>query len=346
MIVCNTRILDFPMSGVQRATLGVLNRLGDRVAQIKPATPAPGVKGHIWEQTRLPLATRGQVLWSPAATGPVLKGPQVVTVHDVAFVDHPEFFSPSFARLYQTIVPLVSRRSARVLTVSNYCKGRIVDLFGLHPDKVMVTHLAAEAHFRPASPPQIEDLRRRLNIRPLPYFMAYGGNDPRKNAATVLAAWRDLPAAVRAGAQLLMTGHSGRDHVFGSGHQVETEDSVHFVGFVEEADLPVLISGARGLIYPSHYEGFGLPVLEGMACGTPVVTSSVTSLPEVGADAALYVSPDDHQALAGHMLALLTQPDLGPDMSAKGLKRAADFSWDRTAEGVWRALEAVRSTAR
>lgn len=339
-IVCNTRIMAFPMSGVQRVTGQILARLNDLVAQVAPRQALSGWRGHLWEQTVLPLHARGRLLWSPSATGPLSVSRQVITLHDVAFLDHPEFFSPTFAELYRRLVRPLSRRVRHIITVSEFSKGRIAERLGVPPEKVSVVPNGIAEAFCPQSPGACASVVRRLNLPSPRYVLAHATSDRRKNLHRIVEAWTAVAPKLEPDIWLVLAGNMGRAHIFGShGSATDLGPRVAQLGFVAEEDLPPLMAGSIAFLYPSLYEGFGLPVLEAMAVGAPVVTSNATALPEVAADAAILVPPTVTGAIASAILQVVESAELRRHLQGAGFRRAQVFSWDRAARETLQILQ-------
>ena len=290
--------------------------------------------GHPWEQLILPFrARRNQPLFSPAGCGPLLYANQVVTIHDLAPIENPECYSRGFALWYSKLLPALTTRVSRIITVSNFCKQRIMQLLGVNEKRITVAWEAAGTMF---SPRKAEDIRRVLDhygIRQ-PYFLSVGALSARKNLPRLLRAWRRvLP---RVDAMLVIAGKSGFRFSDGAGLG-ELPGRVIHLSSVSDDELACLYSGAQGLLYPSLYEGFGLPMLEAMACGCPVLASDCTAMPEIAGDAAILVDPLSEAAIAGGILDL-SRPAKRDDLRAKGFLRHALFSWDRTAAIAERAI--------
>lgn len=339
-IVCNTRIMAFPMSGVQRVTGQLLLRLNRLVAQVSPRQALAGWRGHLWEQAVLPLHAKGRLLWSPSATGPLSVSRQVITVHDVAFLDHPEFFSAKFAKFYRGLVGPLSRRVQHIITVSAFSKERIVDRLGVPPDRVSVVPNGIAEMFRPQSPSACASVAKRLDLPSARYVLAHATSDRRKNLPRIIEAWTAIAPKVDRDIWLVVAGDMGRAHIFGGYEPAPVlGPRIRQVGHVPEADLPPLMAGALAFLYPSLYEGFGLPVLEAMAAGTPVVTSEVTALPEVAADAAILVSPHSSDAIAAATLRIIESAELRERLREAGFRRAQAFSWDRAARETLQVLQ-------
>lgn len=293
------------------------------------------LRGHIWEQFALPLAApRRQALFSPAGCGPVTHANHVVTIHDLAPLENPEWYGPAFATWYSRLLPALSRRVRRVLTVSEYCKRRIVELLNVPERKVTVAWEAAARNFAPQPADAVEEALDRLSIR-TPFFLAIGAVSPRKNFPRLLAAWKRVHGRME-GHSLVVIGKTGLAFA-GRAGLGEVPEAVLRVESVTDQDLARIYSAAEGLLYPSLYEGFGLPILEAMACGCPVLTSDCTAMPEVAGGAAVLVDPlsEDSIAQGIRCLSNRSRVDLLRD---KGRERARQFSWRTTARVVEEAV--------
>ncbi len=244
---------------------------------------------------------------------PVASCPVVVTIHDISFEHYPEFFSPRDYAILKTLVPLSARRAARVITVSQHAKREIVQRYGIDPQRVAVTYEAAAEQFRPVTDPAaLQAVRAKYGIGNSPFLLALGNLQPRKNIGRLVEAFGKVvnsmqftgnsePENAPSEAYLPIANHcllviAGKalwreSEIFATVQEAGIEERVVFPGYVDDADLPALYSAATAFVYPSIYEGFGLPPLEAMACGTPVVCSTAASLPEVVGDAAVNVDP-------------------------------------------------------
>lgn len=337
-IVVNARFRNQPLTGVQRYAREVTARLHVPIRE-EGADVAAGVRGHAWEQFTLPRKlTRGEVLWSPSNTGPLAVRRQVVTIHDMAFVDEPDGFSASFKYLYKAVVPRLARRATAVLTVSEYSKGRIVELCGVDPAKVTaVPNGVSPSFFEPAETDRDAAIKK-FGLPPR-YVATVGTLQPRKNLKTLLAAWPDVRRH-DPGLELAVVG--SRERVFRSESYDGDLTGARFLGRLEDAELRGLLTGASGFVFPSRYEGFGLPVLEAMACGCPAACSRASSLPEVGGEFASYFDPDDADAIAATVLEVSGR---GRSDAESGRLReyAGRFTWEATAAGVERVLRGVSS---
>jgi glycosyltransferase involved in cell wall biosynthesis len=342
-VAVNTRVVAFQVGGQQRVAAEVTKRLNG-VAEIRPGRPLGGAQGHLWEQFVLPLRARGRLLWSPSATGPLAYSRQVVTVHDVAFLDVPECFSPSFRNVYAALVPALIRRVAKVVTVSEFSRRRILERVAVDPDKVLVIGNGVGDQFRPQDPAAVAATRAALEL-PDRYLLVQATSDKRKNLARTLRAWRSALPELPADLWLVVSGNRDRAHVFGGADALEDVERTRFVGYVAEERLAPLIAGAEAFLFPSLYEGFGIPIVEAMACGTPVLTSDATATREVADGAALLVDPSDEASIARGIVAMATDASLRARLSALGSPHAAKFKWEDVASRYRALFESLDATA-
>ena len=287
----------------------------------------------------LPYYSKGKLLFSPANTGPLSVAKQVVTIHDLSVIDRPEGFNPSFRAFYRFLLPRLARRVRAVITVSAFTRERLIEWAKILPSRVYVIPNGVDRRFSPQQIDSIEKLRNALQI-PSPYYiLSLGSIEPRKNLPRLFAAWERIRREVPDEVWLVVAGGKGKSSVFKDVGIQRLPPRVHLTGRVADELLPTLYSGALAFVYPSLYEGFGLPPLEAMACGTPVLTSNVTSLPEVVGDAGLLVDPYNVEAIAHGIRRLVEDSALREELKRKGLERAKQFTWERTAELTWAVLE-------
>ncbi len=303
------------------------------------ATKILGTKA--WNQFDLPRYIGSSVLWSPENIGPLGIVNHVVTVHDLSPLDHPEWFRPSVVAVYRFYLPRLIRQARVVLTVSEYFRNRILKQFQIPEAQVSVIPCAVDARFHPCTSSEAVALRQRYNL-PEQYILSLGSLEPRKNIRNLLAAWKRLPPEVHDNVSLVVTGDRGdvfaeQDHR----SQISQIPGVIFTGYLADQDLPALYSAASGLVYPSLYEGFGLPPLEAMACGTPVITCRNTALPEVVGESALFVDPCDPDSIAAAIQLVIKDRGLRSHLSQVGLDRAKQFSWDKSADRVYGKLSEI-----
>jgi len=291
---------------------------------------------HRLEQFTLPIELapmRLDLLHSPDFVPPFrAKVRSVITVHDLVFLMFPQFLTKDAARYYGQIDHAV-RHADAVIAVSHATKRDIMQLLGVAEHKIRVIYEAANPIFRPLHADDlVQRIRGRFGIQK-DFLLFVSTIEPRKNVPTLLRAFRQLLYNYRPPVKLVLAGERGClfDEVFDLTRRLELEDHVLFLGRVTDRELLWLYNAARALVAPSIYEGFGLTPLEAMACGTPVIVSNVSSMPEIVADAGLTVDPTDVEELTVAMWRILDDSALRDTLAKKGLKRAALFSWDKAA---------------
>lgn len=298
-----------------------------------------GDRYNLWQDIRLPLAAaaaQASLLHCPANTAPLISmTPTVVTIHDLNPLETvpgtPE------AGAWERRVRSAARRARHVITPSEYSRRGIIERFGIPADRITVNYWAPDRRALPAPADVIAATRRRYEIPDgTRYLFAFGAEDPRKNTDGLIRSWAKVPAPVRERARLLIVGLQpealARDRPIA--RQLVPDGSCVLSGFAPEEDIGPLMSGAEALCYPSRAEGFGLPLVDAFACGTAVITSTRTSLPEIAGDAALLVDPDDDDAIASAMNQLLTSASVQRRLREAGTRRLELFSWERCARTV------------
>jgi len=263
---------------------------------------------------------------------PLRDVPTVLTVHDLIFRHLPEHHKPLNRWYLNLTLPLYCRRATHIVAVSECTRRDLVAAYGVPPEKVTVVHEAADPRFCLQPPDTIAAVRARYGL-PDRYLLFVGTVEPRKNLTRLLAAFETLHAD-RLTDGLVIVGRRGWlcDDFFAALERSPARDAVIFPGYVPDEDLPAIYAGAQAFVFPSLYEGFGLPVLEAMACGVPVVTSGASSIPEAGGDAALYCDPTDVEEMTAAVLRVLQDADLRAEMRRRGVEQAGRFSWQRAAE--------------
>jgi glycosyltransferase involved in cell wall biosynthesis len=330
-IVVNARILHGPITGLQRYALELLGRLASEVEQIQPKKPLSRINGVLWEQVALPVQLKGRLLWNPHNSGPLAVKRQVVTMHDVSPLDHPEWFDPLFARWQRFLIPQLVKRAQRIITISNFSKSRLQELCNISEEKITVIPNGVDQRFKPQQEDVISDVREYLKIPSPHYVLCVGTIEPKKNIPRLLKAWKIICKQIPSDVWLVLAGITGNIEVFREERIKDIPSRVYITGHVEDAQLPALYAGALASIYVSLYEGFGLPPLESMATGTPVLTSNLTSLPEVVGDAAITVDPYDEEAIAAALQRIIDDSEIRRCLSQKGMARVVQFSWDKAA---------------
>jgi glycosyltransferase involved in cell wall biosynthesis len=276
--------------------------------------------------------------------GPLLCDcPVMSTIHDVSYLPHPEWFSLKDRMVLRCGVGATLSRGATVITVSDYSKYEIVKHYRLPADRIHVTKEAADPRFRLLNPDVAGRNRLvEMGVRS-PFVLAVGNLQPRKNLIRLVQAFVKLRRESGIPHQLVLAGKAQwrESELYKVVKCAGLEKDVLFTGYISDDELVQLYNAADVFVYPSLYEGFGLPVLEAMACGAPVVTSRTTSIPEVAGEAALLIDPLDTDALAMAVGRILLDRALNKDMRIKGLQHAASFSWEQTARKTWESYCAV-----
>jgi glycosyltransferase involved in cell wall biosynthesis len=301
-----------------------------------------------WEQAVQPFALRKEsvdLLHALAFVTPLLSPcPSVVTIYDLSFLLYPESFK-RFKRFYLGLFTRLSARKARrVIAISESTRRDVVRLLGVPPEKVEVVYCGIDEAFHPLAEDQVAAFRSRRGL-PERFILFVGTIEPRKNVTRLIEAFANLQTCRLASLKLIIGGAKGwfYEDVFARVEELGLGGEVVFPGYIPVSELPLWYNAAELFVYPSLYEGFGLPPLEAMACGTPVVTANTSSLPEVVGEAGLTVDPLDVEALTEAMRQALNDEALRQEMRERGLKRAKGFSWTKAAQETvqvyWRAME-------
>jgi glycosyltransferase involved in cell wall biosynthesis len=267
------------------------------------------------------------MLWSPANTGPLMVQNQALTIQDLSPLEHPEWFQAGFAAWYRLFLPLLAKRVRMIFVSSEYVKQKVIRRFGIR--NVIVTPNGVDRSvFHPAARQTQLDL-------PACYVLFVGSLEPRKNLQALLRTWSEIKDYFEE-TRLMIVGAGG--HVFRHVDVSREVERVHFLGYVDDKTLAGLYANATCFVLPSKEEGFGIPVLEAMASGTPVIASDGGALPEVVGEAGITFCLSNPTGLTNSLIELLSNPELRATLKEKGLERAKKFSWQRTAKIVWKNL--------
>jgi len=308
----------------------------------------------VWEQTAFPALLRrsgADVLLSPHYTMPLSKPlPQVVVFHDMTFFLYPRLHVPGKRYFFRWMIRLSARRADRLLAVSESTRRDAIRLGGAPPGKITATPLGVTPDFRPIEDAaRLEAVRARYRL-PTRFVLFVGLLEPRKNLSGLLRAFQRVALACPE-VSLVVVGRKGwmYEQALSLVDALHLTPQVHFTGYVAQEDLPLVYNLSEVVAYPSLYEGFGLPVLEAMACGCPVVTSDRSAMPEIVGNAGVLLPPEDPDALASALIRLLHSPAERARLAAAARRRAAAFTWQRTARltlDVCRSLAARAPTSR
>ena len=272
---------------------------------------------------------------------PVRRARTVVTIHDVSFLRHPEFTEERNLRYLTARIHDTAARADAVITDSRFSAGEIVALLGVPPERVHPIHLGIGDAFRPAPTQDVEQMRARLGLR-RPYLLSVGTLEPRKNIPFLVEVFEQMQ---KADLDLVIAGGLGwkYDAILARIQKSPRRSAIRLLHYVEDRQLPALYTGAECLLHTSIYEGFGFPPLEAMACGTPVISSTGGSLPEVLGDAAVLLAEPDAAQWAARTLSLLNDPQGSARLALAGRQQAARYSWPDTARKTWDVYREVCS---
>lgn len=318
------------IGGVERLAREMVRRLPalrpDRYRVIQPPPRLAHRAGHGWEQFALPAQAAGcGLIYSPANLAPLASSRNALVIHDVAALRHPEVYSRSYVAYQRLVLPLLARRARLLITVSEFSKRELVEVLGARPETIEVIPEGVDERFAPDLEPGPARAAYGLDG---PYVLTVGTPSLRKNLAGLK---RTAQALREHGIELVAAG---------AGRRYLRDETLPFrrLGYVDEPLLPALYAGARAVVMPSRYEGFGLPCLEAMACGVPVVCSTSGALPETCGDNALLADPDDPTAFSEAVLLAVSDERIRARLTEAGPRWAARYSWDRTAELTDRAI--------
>ncbi len=345
MTIVNARFLTQRVTGIQRFATEIARELLHLRTDVTLAVPRGHIdtagldparivrvgrsRGHLWEQLDLPLYARRrrELIVDLASTGAVWYRPQISTHHDITWIRHPESFGRRFRLVYGLVVPRLIARSDGLLTVSAFSRGEIAAHFGVDPARFTVVPNGADARFRPGDAPPGP-----------PYVLAVSSPNAHKNFGRMLSAFA-LFAETHPDVELRVVG--SQTNSFSRQRYDDVHARVRFLGRVDDDELADLYRGAAAFVFPSLYEGFGIPPLEAQQCGCPVIAARAASLPEVLGASAIYVDPYDHVDLAGAMARVVDDPALRAELVGAGLANAARFSWRASAERVSAVIDEV-----
>lgn len=304
----------------------------------------------LWEQTIFPLhciTKKIDLLHSPGFTLPFIKTcRQAVTIHDMTFFTHKQHHS-FFKRFYFPFMIKISAENADIIFAdSENSKKNIINILSVNPYKVRVVHLGIENYFYRKE--NIKSVLEKYKIKKK-YILFVGTIEPRKNLINLVEAFSKInKREIEKDLELVICGKLGwmYDELFSKINKLKIKERIRFLGFVPDQDLPFLYSGAEMFVYPSFYEGFGLPVIEAMACGCPVITSNISSMKEIAEGASVLVDPNDSESISSAINLLLSNKKLKNELIASGLKRAKMFNCLSLAEKTFRGYQELKKLKR
>jgi glycosyltransferase involved in cell wall biosynthesis len=350
-IIFNSYFLSGEKAGIGHYSLNILNALKqvDDNLRIDEISNKYGLNKLIFEQIYLPiylLLKRPDIYFSPSIVLPFISlSPSVVVVYDLVFKIFPKYYRGLINIFYLKMFFKRSLINAKkIIAISESTKRELVNIYNIPEEKIKVIHLAAAKEYRLyEDKDQLAKIREKYKL-PKKYLLYVGTIEARKNVKGIIRAYFALPDKIRFSTKLVLCGKKG----WGVGdlekrladHQ--EKDSVIFLDYVDGTDLPLIYNLASLFVYPSFYEGFGLPILEAMACGVPVITSNCSSMPEVSGDAALLVDPNNISEISDKMKDVLEHSELAMELRSKGMERAKMFSWERAGKETFELLEKVK----
>lgn len=292
----------------------------------------------LWHRLRIPvpvqlLTGHLDLFYSPDFVLPSIRGdiPTLLTVHDLSFIHFPDAFTTELVRYLNKVVPRSILRANHILADSQATKDDLIDIWHTPSSKISVLYSGVSPDFRPVMDVErLKEIRKKYKIGDQPYFISVGTLQPRKNYRMLIKAFK--PVAEMYPHQLLIAGGKGwmYDKMLREVSEQKLEGRVRFLGFVDDSDLPALYSDATLFLFPSLYEGFGLPLLEAMACGVPVISSNSSSLPEVAGQAAVQVPPNNRRLWTAAMIELLNDGSRRSELVRAGFQQAGRFSWSKS----------------
>ncbi|MBN1535642.1 MAG: glycosyltransferase family 4 protein [Anaerolineales bacterium] len=354
-LAINGRFLSQPATGVQRYAHELINGW-DRMLQngeidprqyqleilIPPLTKPNNtyqhipirqvgrLQGNLWEQLELPLHSRRKWLFNPGNISPIMKLNQIVTIHDASVFATPYSYSRSFLMKYRLVYKVLAKTAKLILTVSDFSKTELIKYCHIDPQRLVVIPEGSD-HILRIEPDQ--GVFEKHNLGKNPYLLTVGTNAPHKNLKIIYQAAEKLSAQAL---DFVVVG-SDFDRWFNA-PQITSSDRIKKLGFLSDAELKAVYQKAVAFIFPSQYEGFGLPPLEAMACGCPVIASNTASVPEICGDAALYFDPDNPAELVEKIMRVINDVNLQSELRGKGISRASHFSWAATSKKTWESL--------
>lgn len=270
-------------------------------------------------------------------------GPAVATIHDLSFISHPQYHPPKRVAWLSSQLPKTLKRADRLITDSEKVRRELIDQYNIDEMKVRTIHLGASSEFTIKNVSQTLKTLKKYDLRHGEYLLFIGTLEPRKGVEILLEAWARLPRKLKNAFPLVLAGAPGwaNQSLLSRIRYLKDNDGLKYLNFVPHNELPALYSGASALVYPSYYEGFGLPILEAISCGTPVICTANTSMAEIAGEHSLYINAGDTAQLTESIQYLLENESLRQRLSAAGLLRAKEFSWQKCAQQTYEIYKEI-----
>lgn len=320
------------------------NRLLDDPGRLLRGEPLPRPRNaarNWWDKREL----RSSIVHGPNYFLPAFADSGIITVHDLSVFRYPETHPAERVLAFERAFLGSLSRAAHIITDTETVRLELIEMFAVRPDTVTAVSLGVDPSFRPRSREEVAPILRSWGLTPNRYGLCVSTLEPRKKISELLSAWRRLPKPIRDTYPLVLCGGAGwrNDSLHDQVENGVAEGWLRHLGFVEEALLPQLYAGAAVFVYPSTYEGFGLPPVEAMASGVPVMVSHHSCLPEVCGDAARYFDPNDADGFVSALAENLTDRACTAELVQRGLAQAGQFSWDRCVDGTVEVYQQVAS---
>lgn len=299
---------------------------------------------HIWFQWRVPSILKkykAKLFVSPDGFLPLASNiPQVAVIHDLNFEHRPEDLPKGVCLFYKKYFPLFARKADRICTVSQYSKQDIENTYHIPAGNIDIIYNGASNIFRPLPPREQERIRRKI-VNGDEYLIYVGSLHPRKNIINLLNAFDLYKIQQRGKLHLVIVGEPmyKNDEISNTYNGLVYRDSVHFLGYLSMTDLAKYMASAKALVLVSHFEGFGIPIIEAMACDVPVIVSQTTSMPEVAGTAGFYVNPDSLRDIADAFSIIDSSPEVRTQLIENGQQERKRFSWDKSAQKLWESMQ-------
>ncbi|MBU0629936.1 MAG: glycosyltransferase family 4 protein, partial [Candidatus Margulisbacteria bacterium] len=338
-IAFNKYFIGRQKTGIGHYSSDLLAGLKKTSLEIKEINNPCGLNKLLFEQIYLPIKlvfSRVELYFSTSIVLPYfLPCRSIIVVYDLVFKLFPEYYRGGINLAYLgAFFPPSLKRAKRIVAISQSTKNDLIRLYGVAPDKIKVIYPAVGGQYQPITDQaRLSEVRKRYSL-PEKFIFNVGTIEPRKNTVRLVEAYRALPPDLRAAYPLVLCGKKGWGKSF-----AEELSGIILLDYVGEADLPLIYNLAALFVYPSMYEGFGLPILEAMSCGIPVITSNISSMPEVAGEAAILIDPQKTGQLTEAMSRIMNDPEMARELSRKGLEQAKKFSWEKAAAETLAVIE-------